>query len=101
MGKMLNNIVIGLLVLAVAALAIVFSWLNPGAVTLDLAFASFEIPLSMAVIAGLIAGWLFGLACTGAYLFSHVRERRRLRKALKLAEAEVANLRGLPMQDAG
>lgn len=98
---MLKKLLIGLLVALFAAIAIIFAWLNPGVVNLDLAFASFDIPIAIAVIVGLAVGWLFGLSCVGAYLVTVVRERRRLKKALKLAEAEVSNLRGLPMRDAG
>ncbi len=98
---MLRKLLIGLLVVLFAAVAIIFAWLNPEVVKLDLAFASFEIAIATAVIAGLAVGWLFGLFCVGAYLVSVMRERRRLKKALRLAEAEVSNLRGLPMRDAG
>ena len=98
---MLKKLLIGLLVALFAAVAIIFAWLNPGVVSLDLAFASFDIPIATAVIAGLAVGWLFGLSCVGTYLLTVMRERRRLKKALKLAEAEVSNLRGLPTRDAG
>ena len=98
---MLKNVLIGLLMIVVAALAVLFAWLNPSLVQLDLAFASYEISIAMAVTAGVVLGWLFGLACAASYITTLIRQRRRLRKALKLAEAEVSNLRGLPMQDAG
>jgi len=98
---MFKNLLIGLLVVVVAAIATVFAWLNPGQVTLDLAFAGFETTIAMAVIVALVVGWLFGLACIGIYIISLLRQRRRLRRALTLAETEVSNLRGLPMQDAG
>jgi uncharacterized membrane protein YciS (DUF1049 family) len=98
---MLKNLLIGLVIIAVAALAVLFAWLNPSLVQLDLAFASYEISIAMAVTAGVVLGWLFGLACAVAYITTLMRQRRRLRKALKLAEAEVSNLRGLPTQDAG
>ena len=97
---MLRKLLIGLLVALFASVAIIFAWLNPGMVKLDLAFASFDIPMATAITASLVIGWLFGLACVGAYLLSIMRERRRFKKALKLAEAEVANLRGLLMRDA-
>lgn len=98
---MLRNLLVGLVIIAVTALAVLFAWLNPSQVQLDLAFASYEISIAMAVTGGLVLGWLFGLACAASYIATLMRQRRRLRKQLKLAEAEVSNLRGLPMQDAG
>ena len=47
-----------------------------------------------------VAGWIFGLLCVSVYLLRLVNERRRLRKSLRIAEAEVSSLRNLPMQDA-
>jgi len=97
---MLRNIIYVLLVVGVLFLAAVFAAINPGRITLDLAFAKFELQESVALILALGAGWLFGLLCAGAVLLRAVNERRRLRRALRLAEAEVRSLRSVPIQDA-
>lgn len=99
-AAMFKNLMIGLVVLLVLALAIILTVLNPTTVQLDLAFASFQTPLSLAISGSFVLGWLFGLLCMLIYVLGLLRERRALRKSLRLADAEVANLRGLPMQDA-
>jgi len=98
---MLKNLLIGFVVVVVLGLAVILGVLNPSAVRIDLAFASFETPLALVISVSFVVGWLFGLLCMLAYVMRLLRERRSLRKALRLADTEVANLRGLPMQDAG
>lgn len=80
--------------------AVVFAASNPGEIELDFAFASISLQKSLALIIFLGLGWLFGLFCAGLLLVKSVTEKRQLRKALKLAEAEVRSLRSMPIQDA-
>lgn len=87
--------------LLVALLAAVFAYNNPDTVSVDVGFTRLDdvsIALAFAVCFGI--GWLFGLMTAGLALFRMTREKRRLRRNLKLAEAEVSNLRSLPLQDA-
>jgi len=96
-----RKIVLFLSLLLVALLAAVFAYNNPDTVALDIGFTRFEnvsIALAFAVCFGL--GWLFGLGTIGLALLRMAGERRRLRRDLKLAEAEVSSLRSLPLQDA-
>ena len=46
------------------------------------------------------AGWLFGLLCAAMVLLKSAGDHRKLRKSLRLAEAEVRTLRSMPIQDA-
>ncbi len=81
--------------------AAVFAWNNPGTIDVDVAFTRFEdvsMPLAFAV--ALAVGWLAGLLSAAAVVLRMARERRRLRRKLTLAEAEVSGLRSLPLQDA-
>jgi uncharacterized membrane protein YciS (DUF1049 family) len=87
-------------ILVTFLLAVVFAASNPGSMELDLAFTNIEIQKSLALIAFLGLGWFFGLLCAGLLLIKSAAERRQLRKALNLAEAEVKSLRSMPMQDA-
>lgn len=98
---MFRKLLIGSLVVIAATVAMLFAWMNPTVVTLDLAFASFDVSIAVAVMAGLVVGWLFGLGCMAFYVLKLIRQSRSLRKSLRLAEAEVSNLRGLPTHDAG
>jgi uncharacterized membrane protein YciS (DUF1049 family) len=81
-------------------IAVIFAASNPGSIELDLAFTSVVIQKSLALIMFLGLGWVFGLFCAGVLLLKSAGEKRHLRKALNLAEAEVRSLRSMPLQDA-
>ena len=97
---MARNLAFVLLVFTVLLLAIVFAALNPGAITLDYVIGETEIQKSLALTIAFGFGWLFGLVCAGFALLKSLNERRKMRKSLHLAEAEVKTLRSLPIQDA-
>lgn len=87
--------------LLIVLIAAVFAWNNPGTLDVDIAFTRFEnvsVPLAFAV--AFAVGWLVGLISAGAAVIRMAGERRRLRRKLRLAEAEVSSLRSLPLQDA-
>ena len=96
---MLRYFLFGLL-LVVFSLALVFASVNSGALTLDLAFVELETTVALAMLGFFAAGWCFGVACVALWLLKIYAERRQLRKALRLAEAEVKSLRRMPLQDA-
>ena len=81
--------------------AAVFAYNNPEQIAIDLGVARIEgVPVPVAFVVCLAVGWVFGLVSAGAALLRMSRERRRLRRELKLAEAEVKSLRSLPLHDA-
>ena len=92
-----------LIIVLVAALVVAagFAWLNPGAVQLDMGFAVFDVPVSYALIACLATGWLLGLLTASIWLMRSLREKRRLARSVRKAEAEVENLHKLPLADGG
>jgi uncharacterized integral membrane protein len=93
--------VLVLSLLLVALLTAVFAYINPDTVALDVGFTRLEdVSIALAFAVCLAIGWLFGLITAGMALIRMTRERRRLRRDLKLAEAEVSSLRSLPLQDA-
>ena len=97
---MLKKIGVTILVLTIFVLIVWFTNINPGSVTLDLAFTVVEASIPMVVAATFVLGWLFGLLCTGIFIMRLVNERRQLRKTIRIAEAEVSGLRNLPIADA-
>ena len=97
---MLRYVLFIVSLVAVFTVAVVFAAINPEPMTLDLAFTTVEIQTSLALIAFLAVGWVFGMLCAGIALLRLLGERRQLRKSLRLAESEVKSLRSMPMQDA-
>lgn len=97
---MARNLLFILLVILVLLVAIIFAALNPGMMELDYVFGETEIQKSLALTMAFGVGWVFGLICAGLALLKAFNERRKLRKALQLAEAEVKTLRNIPIQDA-
>ena len=97
---MVRNLLLFLLALSVLLLAAIFAALNPGTLEIDLAFVKLESAKSLAFILAFGAGCVVGALGLGVGLVRVATERRRLRKALKLAEAEVQNLRSIPVDDA-
>lgn len=97
---MLRSLLFALLLLVSVALAAVFAALNPGSMTLDFAFGAVELQKSVALMAALAVGWLFGLLCAAVSMLRLLGQRRSLRRSLHLAEQEVQALRSLPVRDA-
>lgn len=88
-----------LLFVLVLVTAASFASLNPGDVKLDLAFAVVETRLALAFAVTFALGWLTGLATLAGFALKLLNDRRKLRKSVKLAEAEVSNLRQIPLRD--
>ena len=96
----MRNLLVFAVVVALLALGTVLAALNPGQIVLDLAFTEIEMPKSLALSLVFGAGWVFGLVCAAVVLLKCFHERRKLRRALRLAETEVHALRSMPIQDA-
>ena len=97
---MIRKIAIAIMILIIFALMLWFTRINPGLIEIDLAFVTVEPSVSMAFAVTFVLGWIFGLACTAIFIIKLVNERRRLRKALRIADSEVSSLRSLPIADA-
>ena len=97
---MIRKIAIAIMIFIIFALMLWFTRINPGLIEIDLAFATVEPSVSMAFAVTFVLGWIFGLACTAVFIIKLVNERRRLRKALRIADSEVSSLRSLPIADA-
>jgi uncharacterized integral membrane protein len=78
---------IGLLVL-VAGVALVFAILNPGRFPLELGLVRIVAPIGVALVGAFAAGMLLGVLWRVSWVASLLSERGRLRRALRLAEAE-------------
>lgn len=97
---MLKKAALILVLIAVAAIVLVFSHLNKGAVTVDLAFAEVTRSTSLLFVVTLLIGWLLGVASMSLFTLRLVNERRTLRRSLRISESEVSSLRNLPLSDA-
>jgi uncharacterized membrane protein YciS (DUF1049 family) len=97
---MLKKIAVLLVFVVILISMLVFTRLNPGLINVDLAFAAVETSIPLAFTVTFILGWFFGLLCTVLFVMRLINERRHLRRALRLSEAEVSSLRSLPISDA-
>ncbi len=89
-----------LILCLVVFVGVVFAVLNAQPVLLNYYFGSREMPLSLVFILALIVGSVLGILASISLLIRSRREMQKLRKAAKLAEKEVTNLRSLPIRDA-
>jgi len=96
-----KKVILVLALLLAVLVAAVFAYNNPEQIAVDVGFARIEgVPVPVAFVICMAVGWVFGLISAGAALLRLSRERRQLRRELKLAEAEVKSLRSLPLHDA-
>lgn len=72
---------------AAVALAAFFTWLNPGEIRLDLGWTAREVPLGLAFVLVLAAGWALGILSAMLWVARISSDRRRLRSELKNAAA--------------
>lgn len=97
---MLKRVSIITIVLLVFVLMIWFTSINPGVVSIDLAFGTVEPTIPLALAVTFVLGWAFGILCASVYVLKLLNERRRLRTQLRNSESEVSSLRSLPIADA-
>ncbi len=84
-------------------IAAVFAYNNPQAIDVDIGFMRIEqVPDGCRLRIVFACGWVFGvLSALLSLLRMASNERRRLRKDLRFAEAELASLaRDVPLNDA-
>lgn len=89
---------------AIAAAIIIasaFAWLNPQSVSIDVGVAVIETRIAYAFIVTFALGWVFGLIATLGWLVRLAGQNRRQKRAARLAEAELENLRKIPVTDDG
>jgi lipopolysaccharide assembly protein A len=95
----MKRVVRAIVIVALIAIAVLLTWVNLAPVELRYLVGATEIPLPVALWCSLALGALLGiLACVGRILRLR-RENHQLRKAIRLAETEVNNLRNLPIKD--
>ncbi|HEX7080245.1 MAG TPA: lipopolysaccharide assembly protein LapA domain-containing protein [Gammaproteobacteria bacterium] len=97
----LRRVVVIVLLGFVVAVAAFFGYINPEPIDIDVGVARLEgVPASVAFVTVFALGWVFGLACASFGMLRLAADRRRLRRELRLTEAEVRNLRSFPLHDA-
>ena len=87
------------LFLVLVIFGIVFAVLNAEPVQLNYYFGSKDVALSLILVLAMIVGALLGVLASASMIISNRREAVKLRKAVQLAEKEVANLRAIPLRD--
>jgi len=93
-------LLIALLFVLLLVAGIGFTALNATPVSLDYFFGHWETLLPWVLLVAMLAGFLLGVVVTGFALLNLQRRNRRLRKELRSLEAEVTNLRNLPIRNA-
>jgi hypothetical protein len=89
------------LLIVLMVLAAMFAYSNPKPIDVDIGVVRIEqVSMAFAFAAIFICGWLFGLLTAALALWRNASEKRRLRKDLRYAEAELSTLRASPLQDA-
>jgi len=97
----LRRIALAILLVGLMVLAAVFAYSNPEPIDVDIGFVRIEqISLAAAFAVVFTFGWVFGLLSAGLALWRGAAERRRLRKDLQYAEAELNTLRRSTPPDA-
>ena len=97
---MIQRIVTLVVLLCIAVIAAVFASANTETIQVDLLYAVYDLPHSLVSMGAMVVGVVVGVLCASLVLVRIFNERRRLRKALRVAEAEVKSLRSLPLHDA-
>jgi uncharacterized integral membrane protein len=97
----LRRILFATLSIVLILLAAMFAYSNPTPIDIDIGFVKLErVSLALAFAFVFVAGWLFGLITVALTLVRHTTEKRRLRKSLRHAEAELSTLRAPQPDDA-
>lgn len=97
---MLKRIMVVVTAILIAVAMFAFAAANTGPIDVDLLFRKVTTSMPVAFTVAFAVGWLFGLLSLSLWALALVRERRALKRALKVSESEVSSLRNLPLTDA-
>lgn len=95
----MKRIVLFAILLLVALIGLSFALINAEMVTLNFYFGSVQAPLSLVMVFALAIGAVMGVIASLWVIIGNKRELAKMRKAAKVAEQEIDNLRSLPMKD--
>jgi lipopolysaccharide assembly protein A len=79
--------------------ALLLAYANGTTVVLDYLTGTTRVHLSSALLGAGIVGWLLGLLSSLAIIFRLKREAWKLKRSVRNAEAEIRNLRNLPLKN--
>jgi uncharacterized integral membrane protein len=82
--------------LLVFALGAAIAAVNPQSLRVELLFAEVELTRGQWLIIAFVFGWLAGVASAWHFVRKLTQERAELRRHLRLADAELKNIRPLP-----
>ena len=88
-----------LLLLFVVLVGIFFTLQNPATVVVDFYYFDFSAPLSLVILLSLLTGAVLGWTLVWIRMLPRQRRYRQLEKKCAEAEAEIINLRRLPITD--
>ena len=94
------NVIRLIVVVLLFAAAALFAAENYFDVRVSYFIGSFAWPMPWLMLFVLVIGIFFGFLIALSKVFRLTREVQRLRKEIKVAEAEVNNLRNIPIKDA-
>jgi len=99
-GGVMLRLIGFIIALLVAILGASFAYLNFDPVTVNLWVRSYEIGLPWVVFLALALGWILGILSVAGIIIKQLARIRRLKRAVKLAETEISNLRSIPIRNA-
>ncbi|HET7921501.1 MAG TPA: LapA family protein [Gammaproteobacteria bacterium] len=88
-----------ILLLCVFIAALLLAYANGGVVAINYLAGEISVHLSSALLGAAIIGWLLGLLSSLAVIFRLKREAWKLKRSVREAEAEIRNLRNLPLKN--
>lgn len=88
-----------LVLLCVFAVALLLAYANGTTVILDYLAGNLRVHLSSALLGAAIVGWLLGIVSSLVMIFRLKRESWRLKRSVHDLEAELRNLRNLPLKN--
>lgn len=87
------------IVLCIFAAALFVAYANGSVVTLDYIAGRTQVHLASAILGAAFVGWVLGVISSLLVIFRLKRETWRLRRSVRDAEAEIRNLRNLPLKN--
>jgi uncharacterized integral membrane protein len=97
----LRRLAIVIIAVLFVLIAAIFAYGNQEPIDLDIGLTRFEdISLTVTLALTFVAGAAFGAFFSTLAMLKQMKERRSLKRELRRTEAELENLRSLPLPDA-